>query len=414
MKRHLWPTLLCAPLLACGSSHSASPDGKTPDGKTPDSSGNASVEVDIDQSPLLVVFRDGLDQPWQAASMVSSMRYTVGVHGPYVVAVVTDDSTDPSSHSYTTRWFAQTPDDDHTIMVVTKGTTLTGSNVTGQMVQPGRVFLGDDLNISNTPNWSITMTGAAGPHDLFAFSTDHALVRHAVDTTHDVALGTLDLDANGVAMPQLAFTATNAGANATLNARAAIETSTTLFASISHFIPANAVRVVPDSALASTDHQTVSVASIDGNHQRYLRKPFHVGDSTAYTLPNLLGGGTFTMAPDTTFSWTTIASAFTSFDVSVYPNTGLNYYDASATPSFIAATGVNHLALDVQLPGYQPAWKLDVSMGYDLDATIQNVEGDQIETDEYNDPVDASLRFAPATTSRARSSMAKARLQRAP
>jgi hypothetical protein len=412
MKNHIWPALLCAPLLACGSSHSAHPDGRAPDGNTPDSPSNTatSVELDTDLSPLLVVFRDGVDQPWQAATMVSSTHYTMVVHGPYVVAAVIDEAVDPGTHSYVTRWFAQTPNDDHTIMV-TKSTTLTGSAVTGMMVQPGRVFLGADLEVSSTANWDISLVGATGPHDLFAFSEDHALVRHAIDTTNDVALGTLDLNASGIALQHVAFTATNAGASATLNARAAITTATTSFASVSSFIPANAVRVVPDSALGSGDHQTVSVDAIDGGHQRFLRKPYHSGDSTAYTLPNLLGGATLTMATDANLSWTTIASAFTSFDVYVIPNTGSNYYDLTATPSFIAATGVDHLVLDTQLPGYQAAWKFDPSMGYDIETDIQNVDGDQIETEQYDDVVASNVRFAPSQRAR---SLASVRLPRSP
>jgi hypothetical protein len=398
------------PLLACGSSHSASPDGKTPDG-SPDSTSTTSVEVDIDQAPLLIVFRDGLDQPWQAATMMSSTRYKMDVHGPYVVAMVTDDSADPSYHVYTTRWFAQTPADDHTLNITTKDALEAGSAVIGTMVQAGRIYLGDDLRISSTPDWDFHMLSPAGPHDLFAFSDDYALVRHAVDTTQDVALGTLDLSASGVALQQVAFTATNLGASETLNGRAAIETATTSFATVSHYIPANMVRVVPDSALASGDRQTVSVVAIDGGHSRFLRKPYHAGVSTSFTLPNLLGGGSFAIAPDPTFSWTTVASAFTSFGVAVLPNTGTNYYDLSVTPSFLAATGVDHLALDAQLPGYQQVWKPDMSTGYDLAATVQTVDGDQIETEVYDHPVTSNLRFTPSDGARPWGSSARVRLR---
>jgi hypothetical protein len=378
--------MLCMTLLACGDSHAARPDApNTPsDGssKLP-----ASIEIDIDHPALLVAFRDGLDQPWQAASMMSATRYTIDVHGPYLAAVVNDETTDPQNyHMYVTRWIAQTPDDDHTITIATQAPT--GSNVTGQMLQAGRVFVGDDYEFSSTANWTFGMLGAPGPHDFFAFSADHALMRRAVDTTNDIDLGTLDVDASGIALQQVAFTATNATANDTLTSRAAITTATTAFASVSGFGPANAVAVVPDSALESGDVQTVSVGATDGGHGRYLRKPYHAGGNAAYTLPtNLLVGPTWMTGTDLGLSWTAIASSLTSFDMSVSPDTTLNLYDLAATAHFFAATGVDHIALDTQVPGYQDAWKVDLTQGYYLDAQVQTVDADVTETELYEDHV---------------------------
>jgi hypothetical protein len=389
-----WCALFSVSLLACGKSHSARPDAsQIPGDGTNDGTTQASVEIDIDHSPVLVAFRDGLDQPWQAATMMSPTRYTIDVHGPYVVAVVTDDSTDPTSHYYSTRWTAQTPGDDHTINILT-GAASSGSHVTGQMVQPGRVFLGQDYDYSSDPNWAITLTGAPGPHDFFAFSADHALVRRAIDTTHDLDLGMLDVNASGSLLEQLAFTATNATANETLTARSAITTATTPFASITSFGPANTVAVMPYSALASGDVQTVSVGATKADgYGRYLRKSYHTGGDTAYTLPtNFLSGATWTAAADMTFGWTAVASTFTTFQASVNAAQSPNYYEISVSPRFVSATGVDHVLYDTQLPGYQSAWKVDLSQGYYLSAMVQNVDGDLIETATYDTQVGVMMR----------------------
>jgi hypothetical protein len=143
---------------------------------------------------------------------------------------------------------------------------------------------------------------------------------------------------------------------------------------------------------------SVSADSGSGAHIRSLRKPYQAGSSTAYTLPSLISGATWSLVPNATMTWTTLSTPFTSFDVTLYSNSADAYYDLAATTNFIAATGTHQLTLATNLPGYQTAWLGDLSKGYDLDITIQNVT-DQVETESLDQQVATSARTVVASCS---------------
>jgi len=263
--------------------------------------------------------------------------------------------------------------------------------VTGKVVQPARVYMGDAVDSSTTTtNWDLALTVAPGVHDLFAFSADHVLVHHALDATHNVALGTIDIVTAGTVLDTVAFSAINKTATEVLTSRAAIETPTTSFAAVTRPGDASATKVIPESLLVATDRQSVSVIATDGGHERALRQPYHAGGSTEYTLPSLLTGVSWTTTANPVLHWNTLATV-TAFSASVLSeSTNTAQYNVSATWSYLTTTGVDQITFDTSIPGFQAAWKVDLTQPYRRSVIAQYVPATStVETETYADELDA-------------------------
>jgi hypothetical protein len=122
--------------------------------------------------------------------------------------------------------------------------------------------------------------------------------------TSDVTLSPpIDVNAEGVPLASVAFTIPNAAPNATLQAAVRIEQASATFPGPMYLGPAATARAIPDAVLTADDNQTASLREIldttgDGFTRetvRSLRKPFHVGDPTAFTMPGPIVGTQWSM-----------------------------------------------------------------------------------------------------------------------
>ncbi|HEU4728233.1 MAG TPA: hypothetical protein VFT22_10100 [Kofleriaceae bacterium] len=309
--------------------------------------------------------------------MKTPTSFEAAVNGPYVVAVVCDRPPDDLGISpvvMTQR--AATPDDPRVI----DGHCSPRPNthlLSGHMVQPGFIHVAESTDRSTVADWDFALEAVNGSYDLVAASDLAIAVRRGIKVDGDTHVDPdVDVDQEGQALVDVSFTAANPEPGESLSVAVGILTATNpdVPAQIYDGTLAEA-RVAPDSALVATDTQSVSVRARNGNAVRALRRPFRAGGDTAFTLPPAIQGLAWT-ADDQTFaaSWTSLPPFDTlSVDAFGSPTTSRRAvdYQLSASSSFLATTGGTTLAIDTELPGFKPEWKLDFTDRYQRLFTAQ-------------------------------------------
>ncbi len=387
--------LLCAALGGCGGGdHHATSDALEVQPDTAQS-GTTTITILPGAVPLLVAFREGLDGPWQTASMINSTTYEAVVHGPYVVSEVCAGA---SGAGFSTIETAQVPADGTTIANDCGSPAATSFTVSGHMVQAGQVMLSEDQDSSTTPAWDFALTAGSGTYDLLGLSADHIALRHGISVTADVAVATpLDVVEEGAPLASVAFSVTNATASESLVASVAIESPAFFFARL-YEGPIATATIAPDSVLVATDIQSASLQATDGGHFRALRRPIHAGGDTAYTLPAALGAGFSLSGAAFATTWDPVpAAASVELSINGIPDSGAgNSLDLWASPAFVTATGITQLTLATDMPGYLPAWNIDPTTPYDESLTSQAVVNGEVTTTSFDQQFNVSARRAPA------------------
>lgn len=362
-------------LVACGDDHPATPDGPPPEGTT--------IAITTGQPAALVAFRDGVDGPWQSATMKTPTSFEAQVHGPYMVSVVCDDVTtnpDGSFHSWDTRQAGRTLDDPHEYAAC--DVPANGHAITGHMVQAGTVILGNSSATSSTGNWDFKLSAANGTYDLIATTSDGIAVRRGVAVNGDLALGQpVDVVQQGAAFVTADFSVANAMAGETIRAAAFLETGTNPLTALLYNGAATAVKVAPNTALQGTDSQTVSLRALsdtaNGTAIRTLRRTFRVGGDTSYTLPKALGDPQWALAgAQAAVSWTMlpVMGTITENIDGVVPGGGKSAsYELALTTSFVTATAPTRAVIDTDIPGYKPQWRVDLTVEYSRQLQLQHI-----------------------------------------
>jgi len=341
----------------------------------------------------LVAFRDGLDGPWQAASMKSPSMFEAEVHGPYVVTIVCQD---PSRGLYSTFQLANTPDDDRALMQTCDYTFPTRVPVTGHMVQAGRVQIEDALRTSSTADWDFNLSVLGGTHDLMALAADQIVLRRALSFTGATTVTPqIDVTREGTPLADVAFTATNATPTETLVAAVSLEKATSLLQIFSG--PIATAKVAPDSVLLPADAQTVSIQASAGTSLRSLRRPFRVGGNTEYTLPAPVVGAKWEVAAgNLSASWSAIPD-FSVFSIDVSgasdPSKFQNQY-LFLSPRFVAATGITSATIDTDIPGFKPEWRVSFTRSYYRRMFVQRVVDTEISSSMVSEQITALTALA--------------------
>lgn len=349
-----------------------------------------TVEIAADKAPALVAFRDGLDGNWQAATMKTPTSFEAEVHGPYVITVACED---PALGNFMISQIARTPDDEHSITLSCDLAAPSTHAVTGHMAQAGTIQMGNEIAISDTPDWDFALAVPAGTYDLMARTADRVVLRRAIAVADDVALtSTIDALQEGTALTDVAFSATNAAPAEALTASVDLEQPAPLAPFEVYQGPLAAAKVVPDSALAATDKQTAAVrATTDGGY-RSLRRPFRAGGDTAYKLPAPLTGVAWEQAGGKlAVSWGTLP-AFDSLIVSVSGGADpakIHSHNLKLSPRFVEATGLTRVDIDTEIAGYKPAWKIDFAGAYSRELFVQHTASGEVATNVVHELVHA-------------------------
>ncbi|HEY0190897.1 MAG TPA: hypothetical protein VGC42_07215 [Kofleriaceae bacterium] len=383
--RRSWIGVLAGVLAACGSSGSGGGDPSTLVTLT-----LTSGSVDV------VAYRSDADDAWQTARKTSATTYELDVAGPYWLAVSCQAHADDPNRVYRSlTQYGRTLDDPHQLaeaFCADDDAPPAMVHATGTMVRPGQIAMTQPER-SATAGWSFDQPAVPGTYTLYAASADHVLALRDLDVHARLELPAIDVDANGTALTPMAFTITNPGLADKTEVAVAIQdaslqlppidapTDLPLYVYIG--APAQAM-VIPSSALAAHDAQTVSVREyVTGpagkfSSSRSYRKPYHVGDDTAVTLPEQIGVLTWlTNDDDVEVSWKSIPANMPFwFDVQGASTSGLpRNYSMDVSAAFLATTTEIPLRFATDLPGGQPDWRVDFSTAYSLDA-IGQIHGD--------------------------------------
>jgi hypothetical protein len=364
MKVCLLSCLLLPPaLLACSDdTPKTGPTGPT----------STTIHLTSAQAPALVALRDGFGADWKPITAATSMDLTVT--GPYTVAVVCQDAD-----AWRTWQFARTPDDDKTLTAPCGGPPPARHTITGHAVRAGSVYLGDASAQSETDNWNFSLTAPTGTYDLVATTENDPLpdqprlaIRRGIAVDANVALSTpINLDTEGQAYASVAFV-TDAplpkDSGETLDAVVELETKASLAPARLYDGPAATALVAPSALLVADDVQTVTVQAVAGTAARGLRFAYRFGDATKVTLPSGVDGGVWAVAngelsialpgiPEVDVLKLRAAGA--SGDAGKAASVEL---DLSA--NYLDATGLARPTLETALPGYKPAWAVDLGKAY--------------------------------------------------
>lgn len=357
-----------------------------------DTAGPPLITIKSDQAPALVAFRDGIDAPWQTATMKTPTTFEAEVHGPYLVTAVCEDPTTGRSR---TLQVARTPDDSHYLAlscdVTAPGEPEGEHMITGHMVQAGFVQLGSSSDASDVADWGFQLSAPSRWYDLIAVTAERIALRRAVEVDGDlVVTPPIDVEAEGTALVGVAFTAPNATPDETLVASVDLGTSRTQIPVHVYVGPAATAKTVRDSALLATDTQHVTVRATHGTAWRELRRPFR-GDATEYALPEPLGGVQWAIEHgQLSTTWTALPPLehlSMSARGTVADGTKLTAHDLDMSPRFLAETGTTHIVIDTDIPGYQPAWRINVMGPYTCDLTATHEVGDALATSSVTEAV---------------------------
>lgn len=329
-----------------------------------------TIKISSDQAPALVAFRDGLDGAWQTATKKTATSFEAVVHGPYVISVACDGAAGVS-----TRQIARTPEDAGDVAVTCAIAAPATHAITGHMAQAGRVQLGDAIASSATADWNVSLAVPNGTYDLMARTDDQLVLRRAIAISGDLALTpAIDLAQEGVALADAAFTATNAAATETLVASVDLDRPTVPYSIYRG--PIATAKVAPDSALIATDKQSASLRATSTGGYRELRRPFKVGGTTSFALPAALSGVAWEQKDGAlAVSWGTLPE-LDSFVVTVSGPAAAGgkakSHDLELSPHFLAATGATRAAIDTDIAGYKPEWKIDYTHAYTRELVVQH------------------------------------------
>jgi hypothetical protein len=151
---------------------------------------------------------------------------------------------------------------------------------------------------------------------------------------------------------------------------------------------------VPDSALITTDIPTASVRAVNGTSFRALRRPFRVGGDLAYLLPAPLGRVQWSVdGGKLAVSWTSLPDFDRLFAGASGNAVGGSFVSGGVEMSahFVAATGITHITMDTDIPGYNPAWRLDFAAPHHRDLFAQKgTETGMLTTSEIAENVKSS------------------------
>jgi hypothetical protein len=323
-----------------------------------DADDSMSVTISTTRAPEAIAYRDGIDGEWHALTATGTGSYKVDVSGPYMVSVVCSAA---SGSTISTRQIARTPDDGAEIDLACAEPKPLAAEIKATMVQPGTVAVGAASASSDQPNWAIDLDVPAGTADLLGVTADRILIKRDLAVSGTLDLGTLDAAQTGVALVPAALSASNAATGETVEAEIRVSTPRTALAWSG--APADS-KIAPPTFLTGDLRQSVAMTASKGDATRMVRREFRAGEPTALALPEALGAVQLEAAGGKlAATW----SALPEHDKVVLSVTGsqaagnIREHAIELSRSFLAATGATSATVDTDLPGYQAAWKLDLT-----------------------------------------------------
>ena len=377
----LCSALLCHALV--GGAGGAAPDDPALEDSALALAKPATIHITSAFPPSLVVFRElhnGKRGRWQPATQITPNTFEARVQGPYVVTVVCANHPVFVGFNENLTWqVGRTLADSHDLSFC--DVLPTDHNVTGHMVQPGFVQIGDNSRRSNVAEWNFSIPVPSGTFDLIATSAvaNAIAIRRGIAVDADLAITpAIDLAQEGTGLVDVAFSATNATPDETTQVAVGLLNPTTPFIPARIYLgPLETAKAAPDAALIASDTQSASVRAFLGNGLRAHRRPFRVGGDAVYALPPALDGVQWTITDGVpSLHWATLPelTIFSAFvgGSALFPLPPPSYL-VDLSPGFLAATGIHDFTIDTDIPGFQPDWTIDFTDFYSRDLTVQDL-----------------------------------------
>jgi hypothetical protein len=358
---------------ACGGAGN-DPGGDGPGGG-PNTGPPVTITLTTSPTPPLVAFRDGVGEgvEWQVPAATAPGTYAFEIRGPYTVAVVcrdTAEGADIFEH-------ARTPDDPRELAIPcsTSAAAPPALHVTGAMTQAAQVALGtaQAVALGDEPQFDLAVD--AGTFDLVvktiaAPGEDELVIRRDQVITRSIMVTPpIDIAAEKLALVEAPYTVTGALPDDTVTVapRLATRSTTSVLASGR---TASTVRILPASAALATDRQSVQAQASRlpaGDVRRFrfrsVERTIAPGGATALALPAALDALELAADGDQLVTrWTTLPEHDTvELVISVFPRAS---HRKLLTASYLSATRITSATLDIDLPGYKPAWKIDLARSH--------------------------------------------------
>ena len=345
------------------------------------------ITVETDVPPAAVAVRDQTSDGWRAVPSAGTSTFDLTVAGAYQVAVA---CVFEATGDVYIAGDARAPSDPPLVLHSCRVPTHNPSApvVSGAMVNPGQVNLGNTGDFSITPNWSFVLRTEPGAYDLVLLDEDalggppRIALRRALMVTGDVDLGTIDFAQDpGLALVQTWFTTTNLPSDELLTPSLALSIGTTAaFAPTQLDLPlghAAAVRwgasLVPDSALQATDRQiasltasaTTTIADVLRETLRVVERDVRTGETAPFTLPEPIGPVTFEMAPHRlTATWSTLGDyTGVSLEMVSVPrdSSPIRSHTLTLSRGFLDEVGTSAMLDVTEIPGFRGDWQVDTA-----------------------------------------------------
>ncbi len=397
--------VLSIAIAACGGGHASPP---SPDAaSSPDAlPASATITVTAETTPKLILFRDGLTASWQPPASSAAGTYTFDVHGPYDLIVVCEDDSAgfPDIMSWQTGGTLADPV-SYEAPCFAPITTPPQVDVTGQMVQAGKVALGLSESTSTGASWTFDLTNDPGTYDLIAVADGRIAIQRGLVATSNTALAApVDVVTHGVALAAMPFTATNAAPGETIDGSSAIYSAGKTLLGIYDGPPAG-MMLLPASVLVPGDEQSVDLFATDGGlRSRQIERSYSAGDPTSLALPAPIGDVQFAASPQHLVATMQalpdadiVALSASSFLSS--PQQSLDV-ERDMSRSYIAQTHATSISVDTDVPGFLAAWRVDYQQAYMRDLSSETVTDTSFADAQYLENVNGN--FAPRRASRSR------------
>jgi hypothetical protein len=341
---------------------------------TPGNDGPAvTITVTTGSAPALIAFRDGEDAAWQVPTAAAVGRYELAVRGPYTVEVVCSaaDFTEILE-------IARTPDDPRELAMTCRQPSATPArlHVTGTMTQAAQLALGTAQSVTVGDELQFDLEVEPGTFDLVvktiaAPGEDEVVIRRdQVITASTRVSPAIDPAREKVALVEVPVTVTNTMADDTTSVVSARLTTSSTASALATGRDASTVRVLASSVLRPTDQQTVRAVGsrviTGGPYQVRFRTVEHrlgTGPLPVLALPIALDSLQFTVVDEQqVVTWGALPE-YGELELSLEVAPRIIHRKALSL-GYVKATGATSATLDADVPGFQPAWKIDLTAKY--------------------------------------------------
>jgi hypothetical protein len=314
-----------------------------------------SVEV-FGEEPLLVAYADA-DGPWFVIPTSPSNMYSFEATSRHAIVIVCG-----AAPAVRTSIVLRSHSDDPPPLYCLPQRGASVIPVTGQMMQPGEVHMGG-TDAGTTSPWTFEFQTSAAVHDLFAFGESSVLVQRDIAVTTTTTLPLIDL-ANGMPYEQTAILLQNASADESIETVTTVQTDDSY---ASYRRSGTILSSLPQSMLTMLDYQHGEVQASTRTTLRTHRVEPGAPVSTIELMPALQDVQLTTVGA----SWGMLPASTKSVRL-ITADEDANLLTVEATGAFLR--GDTSLSFDLDIPGYDDAWRVATTHGTQFTAVGELAE----------------------------------------